>query len=52
MLATIGRRWRLDLDPRQKIALNPIITLRPKYGMRMTLTKLASEPPAILDAAL
>jgi cytochrome P450 len=38
VLATIARRWRLDLDPRQKIALNPIITLRPKYGMRMKLT--------------
>lgn len=39
VLATIGRRWRMDLAPGQKIALNPIITLRPKHGMRMTLSR-------------
>jgi hypothetical protein len=38
VLAAIGRRWRLNLDPHQKIAVNPIITLRPKHGMRMKLT--------------
>jgi hypothetical protein len=37
VLATIGRRWRLDLAPGWKIAVDPIITLRPKHGMRMTL---------------
>jgi cytochrome P450 len=38
VLATIARRWRMSLDPRQRIALGPIVTLRPKYGMRMQLT--------------
>ncbi len=37
LLATLGRRWRMTLDPRQHVAWQPIITLRPKYGMRMTL---------------
>ena len=36
LLATIARKWRLKLSPEQKIALNPLVTLRPKYGMKMT----------------
>lgn len=36
LLATIGRKWRLELLPNQKVELNPLITLRPKYGMKMT----------------
>jgi len=35
LLATIAQRWRLRLVPGHPIALQPIITLRPKYGMRM-----------------
>jgi cytochrome P450 len=35
VLATIARQWRLELVPGQTIALDPIITLRPKRGMRM-----------------
>ena len=35
LLATFARKWRLSLVPEQKIALQPLITLRPKYGMRM-----------------
>ena len=35
LLATIARKWRLELMPEQKIGLHPLITLRPKYGMRM-----------------
>jgi cytochrome P450 len=38
VLATIARRWRLELAPGQKIDVEPIITLRPKHGMRMRLT--------------
>ncbi len=36
LIATFARRWKLRLDPHQKIGLNPQITLRPRYGMRMT----------------
>jgi cytochrome P450 len=35
LLATIARKWKLKMVPDQKIALQPMITLRPKYGMRM-----------------
>ncbi|MBK7933729.1 MAG: cytochrome P450 [Acidobacteria bacterium] len=36
LIATIARKWKLSLDQGQKIGLNPQITLRPKFGMRMT----------------
>ena len=35
LLATIAQRWRLRLVPGHPVALQPIITLRPKHGMRM-----------------
>jgi cytochrome P450 len=38
VLATIAQRWRLSLVPGHPVALQPIITLRPKFGMRMTVT--------------
>jgi cytochrome P450 len=37
LLATLASRWKLSLDPTQTIALQPMITLRPKFGMRMRL---------------
>ncbi|MEO6590660.1 MAG: cytochrome P450 [Pyrinomonadaceae bacterium] len=39
LLAILGRKWKLSLMPEQKIALNPMITLRPKYGMKMRIEK-------------
>jgi len=36
-LATIAQRWRLRLVRDHPVALQPIITLRPKYGMAMTV---------------
>jgi cytochrome P450 len=35
LLATIAQRWRLRLVPGHPVATRPIITLRPKYGMKM-----------------
>jgi len=37
LLATLARKWKLRLVPEQKIGVHPMITLRPKYGMRMTI---------------
>ncbi|MBV8818252.1 MAG: cytochrome P450 [Acidobacteriaceae bacterium] len=37
LLAAIAQQYRLRLDPAQKVAMLPSITLRPKYGMRMCL---------------
>ncbi len=38
LIATLAQKWKLELEPDQKIALNPLMTLRPKYGMKMKLT--------------
>lgn len=35
LLAVIAQRWRLRLAPDQVVATQPIVTLRPRYGMRM-----------------
>jgi len=39
VLATIAREWQFGLLPGQVIDLQPRITLRPKYGMRMRLER-------------
>ena len=39
VLARIASGWKMSLDPKQKVELLPRITLRPKYGMRMKLSK-------------
>lgn len=33
------RRFDFQLDPNQKIDINPLITLRPRYGMKMKLKR-------------
>lgn len=35
LLATIARKWKLELIKNQTVALHPLVTLRPKYGMKM-----------------
>lgn len=39
LLANLGRRWKLSLMPEQRVAAQPLITLRPKYGMRMQIER-------------
>jgi cytochrome P450 len=39
LLATIAQQWRMRLLPGQVVDIQPLITLRPKYGMRMTLER-------------
>jgi cytochrome P450 len=39
LVATIAQRFQLDLVPGHPIAAQPGITLRPKHGMRMKVTK-------------
>jgi cytochrome P450 len=36
LVATLAQRWRMRLAPGQRVAPQPLITLRPRYGMRMT----------------
>jgi hypothetical protein len=37
LLATLAQKWTLRLAPDQRVEPLPLITLRTKYGMRMTL---------------
>jgi len=41
LLATIAQHWRMRLVEGHPVALHPLITLRPKYGMRMTIERRA-----------
>lgn len=37
LLATLASKWKLILTPEQKFGLSPMMTLRPKYGMKMKI---------------
>ena len=37
LLAVLGRKWKLSLAPGQKIGMQAMVTLRPKYGMKMRI---------------
>ena len=37
LIATLAQQWRLRLVPSQPVALQPLVTLRPKYRMRMVV---------------
>ncbi len=39
LLATLARHWQMRLVPGHPVELKPVITLRPKHGMRMIVTK-------------
>ncbi len=39
LIAAIAQQWQMRLVPNHAVALKPVITLRPKHGMRMTLTR-------------
>lgn len=39
LLATLAQRWRMRLVDGHPVELKPLITLRPKYGMKMTLER-------------
>ncbi len=39
LLATLGRKWKFRLVPGHRVEMQPLVTLRPKYGMKMILEK-------------
>lgn len=39
LIATLAGQWQMRLVPNHPVALKPVITLRPKHGMRMTVTR-------------
>jgi cytochrome P450 len=49
VLATLAQRWRLRLVPGHPVATRAVITLRPRYGMKMTVElpgPISSAPPS------
>jgi cytochrome P450 len=44
IIATLAQNWRMLLVPGHPVELQPLVTLRPKYGMRMTLERRKSVP--------
>ncbi len=42
LLATIARDWSMELVPDQEIRLSPVLTLRPRYGIRVVLHRRRS----------
>jgi cytochrome P450 len=42
LLATLGQKWKLKLVPEHKVEPEPLITLRPKYGMKMIVKTRAA----------
>jgi cytochrome P450 len=44
LLATLGQKWKLQLVPGHRVEPEPLITLRPKYGMKMRV-EARQEPP-------
>jgi cytochrome P450 len=43
VLATMAQRWKLRLVPGHHIELQPLVTLRPKHGMKMKLEPIRSK---------
>ncbi len=50
LLATLAQHWRMRLSPEQKIAMQPVVTLRPRYGMQMTLERRHAPIPSFIRA--
>ena len=44
LIATIAQQWKMRLAEGQRAELKPMITLRPKYGMRMKIERRADMP--------
>jgi cytochrome P450 len=41
VLATLAQQWKLHLVPHHPVAMKPVVTLRPKHGMKMTVERRA-----------
>jgi hypothetical protein len=40
LLASIARNWKFSMVPETRVELLPLITLRPKYGMKLRVEKI------------
>jgi cytochrome P450 len=46
LLATLAQKWKLQLVPGHQVEPEPLITLRPKYGVQMQLEARHAFPSA------
>jgi cytochrome P450 len=44
LLATLAQKWRLRLSPGHPVEPQPLITLRPKFGMKMQVERRTPRP--------
>ena len=44
VLAVVLSQWRLDLAPQARVEIQPVLTLRARYGMPMVLRRRSSSP--------
>jgi cytochrome P450 len=42
LLSTMAQHWKMRLAPNHSVELKPVMTLRPKHGMRMTVVRRPS----------
>ena len=40
VMATLAQRWRFSLEPSPPVELQPVITLRPRFGMPVRAHRL------------
>ncbi|MEA2174415.1 MAG: hypothetical protein QOD00_2007 [Blastocatellia bacterium] len=43
LIATLAQKWRMRLVPDQRVEVRPVITLRPKHGVRMIVSHRGTE---------
>ena len=49
VLATIAQRYRLHLKGGHPVEAQALITLRPRYGLRMVLERRAAQTASLAD---
>ncbi len=45
LLATLAQKWKFTLAPGHRVEPEPLITLRPKFGMKMLVERRTPRPP-------
>jgi cytochrome P450 len=45
LLTTLAQKWKLTLVPGHRVEPEPLITLRPKFGMKMIVERRTPRPP-------
>jgi cytochrome P450 len=48
LLATLAQKWKFTLVPGQRVEPEPLITLRPKFGMKMQVEARQGQAPPVV----